>query len=32
MEEYYKANVAFDDIYATSTFTTPRVFQAGARD
>jgi hypothetical protein len=32
MEEYYKANVAFDDIYATSTFTTPRVFQAGGRD
>lgn len=32
MEEYYKASIAFDDIYATSTFTTPRVFQAGARD
>jgi hypothetical protein len=28
MEEYYKASLAFDDIYATSTFTTPRVFQA----
>jgi hypothetical protein len=32
MEEYYKAYVAFDDIYATSTFSTPRVFQAGAKD
>jgi hypothetical protein len=32
MEEYYKASVAFDDIYATSTFSTPRVFQAGAKD
>jgi hypothetical protein len=32
MEEYYKASVAFDDIYATSTFTTARVFQAGGRD
>jgi len=27
MEEYYKANLALDDIFATSTFTTPRVFQ-----
>lgn len=32
MEEYYKASVAFDDIYSTSIFTTPRVFQAGDRD
>ena len=27
MEEYYKANLALDDIFTTSTFTTPRVFQ-----
>lgn len=28
MEEYYKANLALDDIFAVSTFTTPRAFQA----
>jgi len=28
MEEYYKANVALDDIFAVSTFSVPRVFQA----
>ncbi|MEZ5286523.1 MAG: hypothetical protein R2712_17300 [Vicinamibacterales bacterium] len=31
MEEYYKANVALDDIFAVSTFSTPRVFQATGR-
>ncbi|MCC7179019.1 MAG: hypothetical protein IT177_11570 [Acidobacteria bacterium] len=31
MEEYYKASLAFDDIYSTSTFTMPRVFQPGGR-
>lgn len=31
MEEYYKASIAFDDIYSVSTFTTPRVFQSGSR-
>jgi hypothetical protein len=29
MEEYYKANLALDDIFSVSTFTTPRIFQAG---
>lgn len=31
MEEYYKANVALDDIFSTSTFTSPRVLQSGGR-
>lgn len=31
MEEYYKANLALDDIFAVSTFSTPRVYQAGFR-
>ena len=29
MEEDYKANLALDDIFAVSTFTTPRAYQAG---
>jgi len=29
MEEYYKASIALDDIFSTSTFSAPRVFQAG---
>jgi hypothetical protein len=29
MEEYYKANLAIDDIFSISTFTTPRILQAG---
>jgi hypothetical protein len=32
MEEYYKASLALDDIFSVSTFTTPRVFQAGGRN
>jgi hypothetical protein len=32
MEEYYKANLALDDIFSVSTFTTPRVLQAGGRN
>jgi hypothetical protein len=31
MEEYYKANLALDDIFATSAFSTPRVFQTAER-
>lgn len=31
MEEYYKANLALDDIFAVSTFSTPRVFQGVGR-
>jgi hypothetical protein len=31
MEEYYKANLALDDIFATSTFTSPRVFHTAER-
>ena len=31
MEEYYKANLALDDIYAVSTFDTPRIFQVSTR-
>lgn len=29
MEEYYKASLALDDIFSTSTFSAPRLFQAG---
>lgn len=32
MEEYYKASIALDDIFAVSTFSSPRVFQAGVKD
>ena len=32
MEEYYKANLALDDIFTVSTFSTPRVFQASGRN
>jgi hypothetical protein len=31
MEEYYKANLAIDDIFSNSSFTTPRVIQAAGR-
>lgn len=31
MEEYYKANVALDDIFSTSSFTMPRVVQGAGR-
>lgn len=31
MEEYYKANLALDDIFAVSTFSTPRAYQAAVR-
>jgi hypothetical protein len=31
MEEYYKANLALDDIYSVSTFSTHRAFQAAGR-
>lgn len=31
MEEYYKANLALDEIFSISTFSTPRVFQAGGK-
>jgi hypothetical protein len=31
MDEFYKANLALDDIFSTSTFTTPRVIQAAGR-
>ena len=29
MEEYYKANIALDDIFSISTFTTARLVQPG---
>lgn len=32
MEEYYKANIALDDIFSVSTFSAPRIIQAGARN
>ena len=32
MEEYYKANLALDDIFAVSTFSTPRAFQASGQN
>jgi len=32
MEEYYKANLALDDIFSISTFSTPRVYQADGKD
>jgi hypothetical protein len=32
MEEYYKASLALDDIFTTSTFKTPRVFQVPGKD
>lgn len=32
MEEYYKANIALDDIFSNSSFTMPRVVQAAGRD
>lgn len=32
MEEYYKANLAIDDIFSVSTFSAPRVFQASGRN
>ena len=32
MEEYYKANLALDDIFTTSTFSTPRVFQVTGKN
>jgi hypothetical protein len=31
MEEYYKAQLALDDVFAVCTFTTPRVFQVSER-
>lgn len=31
MSEYYKAQIALDDIFSESTFTTPRVYQPGTR-
>lgn len=31
MEEYYKANVALDDIFSTSSFTAPRVLHSAGR-
>jgi hypothetical protein len=32
MEEYYKASLALDDIFSTSTFSAPRAYQADSRD
>jgi hypothetical protein len=32
MEEYYKASLALDDIFTTSTFSTPRVFQVSGKN
>jgi len=31
MEEYYKANVALDDIFSSSTFSAPRIYQVPSR-
>jgi hypothetical protein len=31
MSEYYKAQIALDDIFSESTFSTPRIFQPGTR-
>ena len=32
MDEYYKASLALDDIFTTSTYSAPRVFQVSGKD
>ncbi|MCC7126979.1 MAG: hypothetical protein IT178_19190 [Acidobacteria bacterium] len=31
MEEFYKAQLSIDDIFSTSTFSAPRIFQPGSK-